>query len=441
MIINEIVQKFLQSPPYLNNGAGFLAKKWNCTKEEIKEARGIARNMLKQTSTFNQEDFIPTPCIPKSEMLDLNTFDCDAQPKYVGSDQSVDGVTKRFESSNPLTPKEIEDLAGVDNITTFIARVWDKLLPNGKWVYSIDIRFRIKDFYNSTELQEKLRELMPDLEPVWFPVNKALEPANKALVICLADDHVGAINVTNLFDHKLYSYSDRLDKVFDEIMDLGQSFDEVHIISLGDQMNGWSSQTTRGGHEVKSLSNKEQFDEYVSARVAFYDKVFTSQISENYFVHDVENSNHSGLGMSYMANKAIEMYLDGKYPQVFRESITEAIGGFQYGEHVVVFGHGKDEKFQKRPMPATLNAQTDLYLYDYIGNKGYTPYKNHITFYKGDLHQLGFQMAKFGRYVNVQSIAGHSDYGDLNFGNTKGGALLEILHKDSYRITSQPIWF
>ena len=82
-----------------------------------------------------------------------------------------------------------------------------------------------------------------------------------------------------------------------------------------------------------------------------------------------------------------------------------------------------------------------MYIYDYAQNKGYSPYKDSITFYKGDLHQQGVQNGKFGRYVNVQSIAGNSDYGDANFGNTKGGALLEILRKDSYHVSSQSIWF
>ena len=426
MNLESIVQRFLDNPTYMKNGAGFLADKWGCSREDIYEAKKRVR-MTGETVV-----------IPKfgMEEVSLDIF----SPKYTGSESSGEGVIKKFESNNPLTPEEINQLAGVDGITTYIARVWDKMLPSGKWVYSIDIRYRTKDFYTKDELEKKLAELLPDFIKLTIPPLKG-KPSEKALVICLADDHVGAINVTNLFDNKDLTYEQRLDLIMEEIIALDQTFEEVHVVSLGDQMNGWSSQTTRGGHEVTSKSNKEQFDEYIKARVKFYSNLFVSGIGETFFIHDVENSNHSGLGMSYMGNKAISMWMDAKFPQVYQESITDIYGGFQYGQHVVVFGHGKDERFQKRPMPATLNAQTDLYLYDYIQNKGYSPYKDKITFYKGDLHQLGFQMGKFGRYVNVQSIAGNSDYGDVNFGNTKGGALLEILHKESYKISSQPIWF
>jgi hypothetical protein len=206
-------------------------------------------------------------------------------------------------------------------------------------------------------------------------------------------------------------------------------------------MNGWNSQTTRGGHEVTSKTNKEQFDEYTSARVAFYDELFQSGMSQNYFVHDVENSNHTGNGFSYMANQFLDMYLQGKYPQVSRISYHEAIGGFEYGNHVILLGHGKDERFMKKPMPAILDPKTDLYLYDYLSNQRYCPADMNVTFYKGDLHQHGLQNGKFGRYVNVPALSGASDYGDLNYGNTKGGALLEVLDRTSYRISSQAIWF
>ncbi len=75
-------------------------------------------------------------------------------------------------------------------------------------------------------------------------------------------------------------------QVAEIVKHFGGTFEEVHIISLGDQLNGWNSQTTRGGHEVKSTSNKEQFDMYVKARRNFYDVLFNSAISLKYYVHD-----------------------------------------------------------------------------------------------------------------------------------------------------------
>jgi hypothetical protein len=425
MIIDKLTQKFLDKPIYLDKGAGYLAKLWKVQKEDIYKAKINAKDLknLAYSSKLKSE-------------IDRKDKEL---ARYTGSKRDGDNVVKTFETTKPLTPKEIEDLAGVDGITTEIARVWDKLQTNGIWTYSIDIRYKIKDFYNREELREKLKEIFPDQKPYTLPYS--LTYKDKALIISIADDHVGAVNVTHIYGESKLTYKDKLTRIIQEVQELNEVFDEVHIISLGDQLNGFNGNTTRGGHEVKSLSNKDQFDEYCSARVDFYNKLFSSGVGNNYFVHDVENSNHSGSGFSYMANQYLDMYLEAKFPQVVRTSIHDMIDGFEYGNHLILMGHGKDEKFMKRPMPCILDAKTDLFLTDYLLSKDYSPYKKSVTFYKGDLHQLGLQHGRFGRYVNVQSVVGNMDYGDSNFGNTRSGALLEILDKNSYKVSSQAIWF
>lgn len=425
MTVQDLTLKFITHPHNLEMGAGKLAARYGVTREDIYKAKIEARKLLHAAEVAEAHDVI------KAQEAEL--------AKYVGSETTPDGTVRKYESARPLTPKEIEDLVGADGITTTVARVWDKLLPNGSWTYSVDLRFRVKDFYTTEELQDKLKEVMPDITPYTLPVRKVTE--DKALVILIADDHAGAVNLTDMYNSSDMTYQERLLSIVEEAKMLDNIFEEVHIISLGDQLNGWNSQTTRGGHEVKSLSNKEQFDIYTSARVKFYNDLFSSGISSKYFVHDVENSNHSGLGFSYMANQFLDMYLKNKFPEVERRSYFDIIDGFEYGNHLILMGHGKDERFMKKPMPAVLDAKTDLYLYDLVATKRFNPPDVNITFYKGDLHQHGIQHGKFGRYVNVQAVSGNSDYGDLNYGNARGGALLEVLDKGSYRISSKAIWF
>ena len=53
----EIVQKFINNPTYLTNGAELLSKAWNTPKESIVKARAIARDRIKMgnvTDTENQ---------------------------------------------------------------------------------------------------------------------------------------------------------------------------------------------------------------------------------------------------------------------------------------------------------------------------------------------------------------------------------------------------
>jgi hypothetical protein len=290
-------------------------------------------------------------------------------------------------------------------------------------------------------LKLKLKELFPDTKPITLPVAKFVQ--EKALVILISDDHAGAVNDSSIFGNTWNGkkYKERLLKISEEAKKLGQIFEEVHIISLGDQMNGWNSQTTRGGHEVKSTSNKEQFDIYTAGRVAFYNDLFTSRVSQKYYVHDVENSNHTGMDFSYMANRFLEMYIETKFPSVIRKSYFLPVETFDYGIHTIGFTHGKDESLMKRPMPLKLDPKTDLFLFQFFDKKGYSPSERRITMYKGDLHSYALDKGKFGRYINVPSIMGPTDWTEVNFGDCEGGAILEVFEKNSKAVTQIPIWF
>lgn len=51
----EIIQKFLNNPVYMTNGAGLLAKKWNCSREDIKVARKKAKLQIKEIDSGERE--------------------------------------------------------------------------------------------------------------------------------------------------------------------------------------------------------------------------------------------------------------------------------------------------------------------------------------------------------------------------------------------------
>jgi hypothetical protein len=429
-MINELREQtnyFAEHPSMLEKSAGkFLSGQYGgsiftgLSREDIIESKRLARAFLAKPKTTPQPD--------------------SALPFLVERKDEIDGtIVYKYTSSTSLTPEELDAIVHVDNISFKRGQTWCKQNTIGEWTYSISVMPLIKNFYSTEELKSRLRDLFPQVDAVHLPtVSKVSE---KALVILISDDHAGATNTQTSFGNSWTpaSYKERLLKLAQDIIDLNQTFEEVHILSLGDQMNGWNSQTTRGGHEVKSLSNKDQFDIYTSARKAFYDIIFASKISEEYFVHDMENSNHSGSGMSYIANQYLNMYLEAKFPQVNQESVNGVFGGFDYGIHTVVFTHGKDEEYMKRPFPLIVDAKTDLFMFQLLTTKGYNPTDKGrtITLYKGDLHQFNVQKAKFGRYVNIPSIMGSSDYSELNFGNTDAGAVLEIYERDKKGVTTK----
>jgi len=424
MIIDKITQKFIDKPVNLQMGAGKLSQRWGCSKEDIYAAKLKARSVMSAALEFSQ---IPTA-----------TF---SSPFFLGSIATDTGSTKTFESSKPLTPKELKDLSGADGINSFVSKTTDRLTPKGNWVYTIDIKFNNKNFYDKDELKSKLKELLPDIKAQTLPTVKTY--SEKALMIMISDDHAGALNSDSMYGNvwNEATYTKRLMQIAEEVKKLGMKFEEVHVISLGDQMNGWNAQTTRGGHEVKSLSNKAQFDIYTGARTLFYNDLFTSGVAKEYHVHDIENSNHTGNDFSYMANQFLDMYLSAKFPQVKRKSYFLPVEYFDYGIHTIGLTHGKDQKLMVKAFPLKLDYRTDLFLFQYFDEKGISPNKREITLYKGDLHSYAMDKGRFGRYVNIPSIMGSTDWTEANFGNSSPGALLEIYQKDSKTVQHIPLWF
>lgn len=376
----------------------------------------------------------------KENEIDEST-DTDTGPKLV--DERVDGDTiqVQYRSSTPLNKAQIESLYGIDNITTSLSTYWNKETASGRYIISANIKCHTPGM-TKEDIETSLRAAFPkDIKPYDIPFIG--ETGEIMLTILISDDHCGMVNETNTFNTADFTpevYKARLLQIVSSIEHLNIKFDEIRVISLGDQMQGWNKQTTRGGHIVNAVSNKDQFDFYTQGRAAFYDALFTSELANTYYVHEMENSNHSGLGFSYMANKYLQMYIAARFPKVTFTSHNSLIDGFEYGQHIVLFTHGKDEKFQKRAMPYNINERTDLYVYDWLNTHGYNPTHINATFYKGDLHTFGLQMGKFGRYVNIPAISGNSDYGDMNFGNTKPGALLEVYEKRRNSIITTPIW-
>lgn len=363
--------------------------------------------------------------------------------QYKTIDQKNDHITGEstiiLQSNKPLSPQEIDELTQVDNISTFVKMSWLKSQKDATWTYSIQTIRTIKDFYSSKELDIKLKEIFKAEAPVCSI--KPSSTSNEALFIYIADDHAGLVLKNSLYN-KEYSgktYAQRLLSIVDEVKSLDKSFSKIIVVRLGDEMDGWNGKTTRYDHDLGSVSNKEQFDIYATANKLFYDELFSSELANDYVLYTLGNSNHTGKGFSYIANKALEFWLEAKFPFVEVLHQEKFIDVISFGNHIIGFTHGKDEQYMKSPMPLNLDYKTDLWLMDYY--KQYQQKGMFISTIKGDIHKYNVNHGKSGRYVNVPSIATNSAWVEHNFGDSDSGAILEIYKADSKNIQTIPIWF
>jgi len=53
--VQKIIKKFEKNPVYLTNGAGFLSKKWNCSKEDIYIAKKLLKNKKEIANIYTKE--------------------------------------------------------------------------------------------------------------------------------------------------------------------------------------------------------------------------------------------------------------------------------------------------------------------------------------------------------------------------------------------------
>lgn len=427
LIKEELVSRFITYPNYFKKGAEFLANQFNCTAEEVRASRLRAKEILKGDEDTHKDVYI-------SELEGASILE-----ERLNSDTGE--TTVILQSNKPLSPDEIDKLVSVDNVTRYVSMTWLKSHKNGVWTYSIATKSLIKDFYNLAGLQERIKTLLPQFTPVEIPfVTKNI---NRSLVVYIADDHAGMLLEGSIFGNEWneIEYEKRLLKIVERIKNSNDIFEEIIVVSLGDQLNGWNAQTTRGGHIVPSLSNRDQFDIYTRARRRFYDELFLSEKSNNYSVYEVNDSNHSGLGFSYMANQFLKLYVENKYPSVVFRNEEDFITHIPTMGHNILAVHGKDERDQTRNFPLNLDPKTEVYFTDYILEKGLNPKHEYVHVMKADLHRYNENRGKSFRYINVPSISVGSSWQEKNFSSSYSAALLEMYERGNPEPLTQLVRF
>jgi hypothetical protein len=338
---------------------------------------------------------------------------------------------------NPKDDVELAKLHKINLDKYIITNYWSKMLPSGKFTSSVFSKLICDDDIIRKDLTEDIKEIFSKTEKFFGKVK--YQESNKALFVYIADDHTGIDFKESLFGNPYTGdiYHNRLKELAKQIISLDYVIDTLFIVNLGDELDGFNKQTTRGGHALESLSNKEQFNIYTSARKIFYDTILTSNLFKEITIININNSNHSGNDYSYIVNKSIEFYLEARYDNITVINQDKFIDTYSWGNHCILLTHGKDEKYMKFGFPLNLNEKVDLWLLDY--SKNFT--NKYISTVKGDLHSYSVNIGKSGRYINVPSICGGSNWIEHNYGSSNAGALLEIVDKEDKNIISIPIWF
>ena len=344
-------------------------------------------------------------------------------------------------ASIPIAPHNIEELSPEDanelvfqNKERNFFRVVEKSNDQRR---ELSWRQAMIDAYEIRKSKEVIQEMLKNI-PVEgikpFKIEKKAVKEEMALFVYLSDMHVGAHTSNDSIFNNEYNeqeFNARLEKVLKKIKEqslLMGRFDKVVVFNLGDALDGYNAQTTRGGHSLpQNLDNKEQFRVYISGMRKFFATLHDMNVANNIEFISVGNDNHSG-DFGFMANQALCWLFQEKYPEMHTRVFDKFIETVDYGKHTFIVYHGKDDQHMKHGHGLHLSDKIENYFIQIVdANKMKNPY---IHVVKGDLHQTASMKGKRFRYKNVASLYGGSDWIHTNFGPTKPAVDFEIISKN-----------
>lgn len=270
-----------------------------------------------------------------------------------------------------------------------------------------------------------------------------------AIKATVSDMHVGLEpnpGGTSLFAYEYNEtiFKQNLDKVFNSLCkeyDNHGRFDILVIDDLGDGLDGWNGQTTRGGHPLdQNMSNEEMFRVFVEGKLALIENCIKAGIANEVIVRNVANDNHSGSFAS-IANMTIQMLLNRTYSDkdVKFYILNRFMEHFQYGDHTFILTHGKDAKHMFKGLPYNLNDKAVSFINDYIDH--YNINTKYIHVEKGDLHRIGYDRTKKFDYRNYMTFAPPSAWVSHNFGDCYSGYSIQTIPKFSGEISHTDYYF
>jgi hypothetical protein len=201
-----------------------------------------------------------------------------------------------------------------------------------------------------------------------------------------------------------------------------QKSNTLIINDLGDFLDGYNGQTTRGGHKLpQNMSTNDAFDtalhfkiKLVKSLAPYFDKIKFINIC---------NDNHAG-SFGYIVNSAFKIYIEEAINNVEVINQRKFIDYYIIENRCFCLTHGKDDvnmKFGFKPKadPATVNKVLGYLNQIEVLNKGYFE----IEFGKGDSHLavLDDSSSDIFNYYSYPAFSPSSNWVQLNFNKGRSG--------------------
>lgn len=249
------------------------------------------------------------------------------------------------------------------------------------------------------------------------------------IIVFLSDLHIGAYNekfgYVTLPDYNEQEITRRLNKIITYL--LLDKYNSITICNLGDSVDSFNKQTTRGGHDLPTtISNKEQSMLFMNIMMNFFNKLMP--ISNNVRYMCVGEANHDG-DWGWINNMVLSAKLKERFG-IDSYISPNPIDAFNVNGVSIIYLHGKDNLNQHKGFPLTLDFKTESWFNAYFIDSDKT-FKKKKCVVKGDLHQYAYTKAKHFDYISAPSLYGSSSWITANFGKTPWGVLALEVNKNN----------
>lgn len=207
-------------------------------------------------------------------------------------------------ASSPLAPHIIEERSLEDQVKlTFQHRENDYLKKLEQERASFNEN-RVRELYKENinlknqilNFKEFVKELEFKVKPLKF--NPVSYKGEDTIIVYISDMHIGA----EVSEYSIYSNTFNFDVASERLTDLTRRILEtclrfkisnIVVCNIGDSLDGYNGETTRGGHKLpQNMNNKDQFKNYVQMMLNFFADLSVSEMFSTIKYYCVDGGNH-----------------------------------------------------------------------------------------------------------------------------------------------------
>ena len=347
-----------------------------------------------------------------SEVLRLRTTP--NKRKFVETIKKLDKNGSVISSTEKLQSKPIEVPENFE-----VIKVSTSKTTGQQWVQYAPKKETTEEIVESFDFEKIIQKYIKPIEATIKVVSNSKPKEKDFDKLIISDVHVGMdTDIDNNTMYKGEWNKKELLKTAKIVIDktiLEQESKILYVDELGDLLDGFNAQTTRGGHALpQNMTNEEAFDYALEFKL----KILYGLIGNYDEIHfnNICNDNHSGA-FGYFVNEAFKQIAELQFKNVTVTNHRKFINHYFVGDICFVITHGKDDKSLKFGFKPHLDLKGADKIDQYCKQNKIYKDAELIIFCKGDSHQALFDLCTSDDfyYFNYPALSPSSNWIKNNF--------------------------